>query len=179
MQPRAVTVDRNHWFPGLYTWHGLGDPSFPCAPAASGSEILFPAPRSRPLLAPSRDSTLHPPKNAPPKKKKRKEKEEEEPPSPLPSLFKETLSSRGRRARVHRSSGGLPRGARASPFAPNKGRTAPAGLRGGGPPGKKAITITYNSRDSLLVTHATTGRPIHGLNIGERTGTVIFHDLWS
>ena len=38
---------------------------------------------------------------------------------------------------------------------------------------------TYNRRDSLLVTHATTSRPIHGLNIGERTGTVVFHDLWS
>jgi hypothetical protein len=58
-------------------------------------------------------------------------------------------------------------------------RALGAGLVGGVWRSKKAITITYNSRDSLLVTHATTSRPIHGLNIGERTGTVIFHDLWS
>ena len=62
---------------------------------------------------------------------------------------------------------------------PNKREGPRAGPGGGGRRVKKAITITYNSRDSLLVTHATTSRPIHGLNIGERTGTVIFHDLWS
>ncbi|OCK80633.1 hypothetical protein K432DRAFT_297280, partial [Lepidopterella palustris CBS 459.81] len=37
---------------------------------------------------------------------------------------------------------------------------------------------TYSSRDSPLVTHANTNLPICSLNIGERTGPVVFCNLW-
>src|SRR5947207_12281727 len=38
---------------------------------------------------------------------------------------------------------------------------------------------TYNSRDSLVVTHPTTNRPSCGLSTAERTGSPVFHTLWS
>ena len=43
---------------------------------------------------------------------------------------------------------------------------------------KKRIK-TYNSRDSLVVTHPTTNRPACGLSTAERTGSPVFHTLWS
>jgi hypothetical protein len=39
--------------------------------------------------------------------------------------------------------------------------------------------ITYNSGDSLVVTDPTTNPPVSGLTMGERTGSRIFHYLWS
>src|ERR1700728_36063 len=42
---------------------------------------------------------------------------------------------------------------------------------------KKCKTI--NSRDSLVVTHPTTNLPAHGLSTAERTGSPVFHVLWS
>ena len=38
---------------------------------------------------------------------------------------------------------------------------------------------TYNSRDSLVVTHPTTNRPACGLSTAERTGSPVLHTLWS
>jgi hypothetical protein len=38
---------------------------------------------------------------------------------------------------------------------------------------------TYNSGDSLVVTDPTTNPPVSGLPMGERTGSRIFHYLWS
>ncbi|KAF2143091.1 uncharacterized protein K452DRAFT_226333, partial [Aplosporella prunicola CBS 121167] len=38
---------------------------------------------------------------------------------------------------------------------------------------------TYNSWDSLVVTHLTTNQPVHSLNLAERTGCLAFCDLWS
>jgi hypothetical protein len=38
---------------------------------------------------------------------------------------------------------------------------------------------TYNSGDSLVVTDPTTNPPVSGLTKGERTGSRIFHYLWS
>ncbi|KAH6949481.1 hypothetical protein DER45DRAFT_623925 [Fusarium avenaceum] len=38
---------------------------------------------------------------------------------------------------------------------------------------------TYNSGDSLVVTDPTTNTPVSGLTMGERTGSRIFHYLWS
>ena len=38
---------------------------------------------------------------------------------------------------------------------------------------------TYNSRDSLVVTHPTTNRPACGLSTAERTGSPVSHTLWS
>ena len=38
---------------------------------------------------------------------------------------------------------------------------------------------TYNSRYSLVVTHPTTNLPAHGLSTAERTGSPVFHVLWS
>jgi hypothetical protein len=43
--------------------------------------------------------------------------------------------------------------------------------------GKRAKTI--DSRYSLVVTHPTTNRPAHGLSMTERTGSPVFHVLWS
>jgi hypothetical protein len=40
-------------------------------------------------------------------------------------------------------------------------------------------TKTINSRYSLVVTHPTTNRPAHGLSMTERTGSPVFHALWS
>ncbi|RAH44040.1 hypothetical protein BO95DRAFT_483565 [Aspergillus brunneoviolaceus CBS 621.78] len=41
------------------------------------------------------------------------------------------------------------------------------------------MTKTYNRRDSLVVTHPTTNLPACGLSTAERTGSPIFHTLWS
>jgi hypothetical protein len=49
------------------------------------------------------------------------------------------------------------------------------GLRPKITPGSKTI----NSRYSLVVTHPTTNRPAHGLSTAERTGSPVFHVLWS
>ncbi|KAF2135347.1 hypothetical protein K452DRAFT_239538, partial [Aplosporella prunicola CBS 121167] len=38
---------------------------------------------------------------------------------------------------------------------------------------------TYNSWDSLVVTHLTTNQPVHSLCMAERTGCPVFYDLWS
>jgi hypothetical protein len=38
---------------------------------------------------------------------------------------------------------------------------------------------TYNSGDSLVVTHPTTNPPIQGLCMAERTGCPFLLDLWS
>jgi Ulp1 family protease len=38
---------------------------------------------------------------------------------------------------------------------------------------------TYNSWDSLVVTHPTTNQPACGLSMAERTGSPVFHTLWS
>ncbi|KOS37890.1 hypothetical protein ACN38_g11299 [Penicillium nordicum] len=43
----------------------------------------------------------------------------------------------------------------------------------------KKETKTYNSEDSLMVTHPTTNSPACGLSTAERTGSPIFHTLWS
>ncbi|KUM60799.1 hypothetical protein ACN42_g6320 [Penicillium freii] len=45
-------------------------------------------------------------------------------------------------------------------------------------PNKKR-TKTYNSEDSLVVTHPTTNSPACGLSTAERTGSPVFHTLWS
>ncbi|KAJ5521433.1 hypothetical protein N7527_005548 [Penicillium freii] len=46
-------------------------------------------------------------------------------------------------------------------------------------PHKPAKTKTYNSEDSLVVTHPTTNSPACGLSTAERTGSPVFHTLWS
>jgi hypothetical protein len=38
---------------------------------------------------------------------------------------------------------------------------------------------TINSWYSLVVTQPTTNQPAHGLSIAERTGSPVFHVLWS
>ncbi|KOS40957.1 hypothetical protein ACN38_g8169 [Penicillium nordicum] len=38
---------------------------------------------------------------------------------------------------------------------------------------------TYNSEDSLVVTHPTTNSPACGLSTAERTGSPVLHTLWS
>jgi hypothetical protein len=38
---------------------------------------------------------------------------------------------------------------------------------------------TYNSWDSLVVTHPTTNQPACGLSMAERTGSPVLHTLWS
>ncbi|KAJ6054224.1 hypothetical protein N7446_010236 [Penicillium canescens] len=40
-------------------------------------------------------------------------------------------------------------------------------------------TKTYNSKDSLVVTHLTTNLPACGLSTAERTGSPVLHTLWS
>ncbi|KUM56834.1 hypothetical protein ACN42_g10366 [Penicillium freii] len=42
-----------------------------------------------------------------------------------------------------------------------------------------AFRKTYNSEDSLVVTHPTTNSPACGLSTAERTGSPVFHTLWS
>ena len=44
---------------------------------------------------------------------------------------------------------------------------------------KNKKTKTYNSGDSLVVTHLTTNPPVHCLYMAERTGSLIFSVLWS
>ena len=44
---------------------------------------------------------------------------------------------------------------------------------------KKIKTKTYNSWDSHVVTHHTTNQPACGLSTAERTGSPVFHTLWS
>ncbi|KAJ5557982.1 hypothetical protein N7461_001954 [Penicillium sp. DV-2018c] len=44
---------------------------------------------------------------------------------------------------------------------------------------RKTKTKTYNSEDSLVVTHPTTNSPACGLSTAERTGSPVFHTLWS
>jgi hypothetical protein len=44
---------------------------------------------------------------------------------------------------------------------------------------KKEKEKTYNSEDSLVVTHPTTNSPICSLCMAERTGCPIFYSLWS
>ncbi|KAJ5475949.1 hypothetical protein N7475_001678 [Penicillium sp. IBT 31633x] len=44
---------------------------------------------------------------------------------------------------------------------------------------KNIRTKTYNSEDSLVVTHPTTNSPACGLSTAERTGSPVFHTLWS
>ncbi|KGO67651.1 hypothetical protein PITC_064140 [Penicillium italicum] len=44
---------------------------------------------------------------------------------------------------------------------------------------QKNKTKTYNSEDSLVVTHPTTNSPACGLSTAERTGSPVFHTLWS
>ena len=41
------------------------------------------------------------------------------------------------------------------------------------------IAKTYNSGDSLVVTHLTTNPPVHCLYMAERTGSLVFNVLWS
>ena len=47
--------------------------------------------------------------------------------------------------------------------------------------GKKEhiLAKTYNSGDSLVVTHLTTNPPVSCLYMAERTGSLIFMILWS
>jgi hypothetical protein len=40
-------------------------------------------------------------------------------------------------------------------------------------------TTTYNRRDSQMVTHFSTSRPVQCLCMAERTGCPVFTDLWS
>jgi hypothetical protein len=42
-----------------------------------------------------------------------------------------------------------------------------------------AKTKTYNRRDSQMVTHSSTSRPVQCLCMAERTGCPVFTDLWS
>jgi hypothetical protein len=44
---------------------------------------------------------------------------------------------------------------------------------------KEVKTKTYNSKDSLVVTHLTTNLPACGLSTAERTGSPVLHTLWS
>jgi hypothetical protein len=41
------------------------------------------------------------------------------------------------------------------------------------------MSKTYNSGDSLVVTHLTTNPTVHCLYMAERTGSLIFSVLWS
>jgi hypothetical protein len=44
---------------------------------------------------------------------------------------------------------------------------------------RKQKAKTYNSGDSLVVTHLTTNPPVSCLYMAERTGSLIFRILWS
>jgi hypothetical protein len=44
---------------------------------------------------------------------------------------------------------------------------------------KRAHAKTYNSGDSLVVTHLTTNPPVSCLNRAERTGSLVLKILWS
>jgi hypothetical protein len=43
----------------------------------------------------------------------------------------------------------------------------------------KQKSKTYNRRDSQMVTHSSTSRPVQCLCMAERTGCPVFTDLWS
>ena len=43
----------------------------------------------------------------------------------------------------------------------------------------KILAKTYNRRDSQMVTHSSTSRPVQCLCMAERTGCPVFTDLWS
>ena len=43
----------------------------------------------------------------------------------------------------------------------------------------KKMAKTYNSGDSLVVTHLTTDPPVHCLYMAERTGSLVLSVLWS
>ena len=43
----------------------------------------------------------------------------------------------------------------------------------------KRTAKTYNRRDSQMVTHSSTSRPVQCLCMAERTGCPVFTDLWS
>jgi hypothetical protein len=45
--------------------------------------------------------------------------------------------------------------------------------------GFKQKTKTYNRRDSQMVTHSSTSRPVQCLCMAERTGCPVLTDLWS
>ncbi|KAK7523149.1 uncharacterized protein IWZ02DRAFT_519154 [Phyllosticta citriasiana] len=64
----------------------------------------------------------------------------------------------------------LPRTRPVAPPAPERRSTAQKKLQN---------DKTYNSRDSLLVTHATTNRPQGSLSMEERTGFRVLYLLWS
>ena len=44
---------------------------------------------------------------------------------------------------------------------------------------KKRNAKTYNRRDSQMVTHSSTSRPVQCLCMAERTGCPVLTDLWS
>jgi hypothetical protein len=44
---------------------------------------------------------------------------------------------------------------------------------------KVSNSKTYNRRDSQMVTHSSTSRPVQCLCMAERTGCPVFTDLWS
>jgi hypothetical protein len=44
---------------------------------------------------------------------------------------------------------------------------------------KEQKTKTYNRRDSQMVTHSSTSRPVQCLCMAERTGCPVLTDLWS
>lgn len=44
---------------------------------------------------------------------------------------------------------------------------------------KEMEAKTYNRRDSQMVTHSSTSRPVQCLCMAERTGCPVFTDLWS
>jgi hypothetical protein len=46
-------------------------------------------------------------------------------------------------------------------------------------PHEQKITKTYNRRDSQMVTHSSTSRPVQCLCMAERTGCPVLTDLWS
>ena len=43
----------------------------------------------------------------------------------------------------------------------------------------RAKAKTYKRRDSQMVTHSSTSRPVQCLCMAERTGCPVFTDLWS
>ncbi|KAJ5773059.1 hypothetical protein N7457_007955, partial [Penicillium paradoxum] len=76
-----------------------------------------------------------------------------------------TLWSRGYRVRIR--------------LAPTTPIFKTLGLAPIGKGEQKEKTKTYNSEDSLVVTHPTTNSPACGLSTAERTGSPVFHTLWS
>jgi hypothetical protein len=60
-----------------------------------------------------------------------------------------------------------------------KARAAIASFQESKPTKIQSSAKTYNSRDSLVVTHPTTNLPACGLSTAERTGSPVLHTLWS